>query len=448
MQQRHNSAADNSLLVPLITFFCAAVFAGFVVSRLQVADLRNQQAHAKNLVAQVANNLRAIMDEYFDNTQFWRTVINRNNGKVVSFDILAEAIHSGDPCIDSIQLSPEGIVTYSYPPSKENEGTDLFKDPIHHDDAKYALLTKLVTITGPFPQRRGGSGLAIRTPIYITNSNGTDTFWGFSTIILRAAEIFKAANLSELEDDNYDYQLKAINPHKGKLEMVDCSTYNTLNNPVSYNFDIHNTAWAFYVTPKNGWRNSSILLFEILVAVIFATLLSFSANSLWKLIKRESTFKKLSYIDSLTKLYNTRKFYEMLTDLYRKVQPFAIVYIDLNKFKPVNDTYGHKSGDELLCIVAKKLKNCIRQGDEVFRIGGDEFTIILPNEMTIGGLANLVQRIKASVGRPTVLGNTTVNITASIGYARYPQDGSSFENIIQISEEMMYADKKFMNEER
>ena len=114
----------------------------------------------------------------------------------------------------------------------------------------------------------------------------------------------------------------------------------------------------------------------------------------------------------------------------------------------MNDTYVHKTGDELLSIVAKKLKNVVRSGDEVFRIGGDEFTIVVFNEITVGGLSGLTQRIKTSVARETVLGNAKVRVTASIGYARYPQDGARFENVIQIAEEMMYADKKAMGEDR
>lgn len=448
MQQRYEKQTHRSVLVPIIAFLLTAVVVTFVISRLQIGTSREKQNHARNLVQSVSYNLQAILDEYFDVTQFFKSLIIKSNGTVPSFSLIAESVYSGNPCIESIQIAPDGIISYSYPPQRENEHVNLFTDPIHRDDAKYSRLTKLTTITGPFPQRKGGSGLAIRTPIYLADKKGNESFWGFAIVTLRAAEIFRDAHISDLKEDDYRYQLKAINPHKGKLEMVDCSTYDTLQNPVTYAFDMHNTAWTFYVTPKDGWTDTSILMFEILVGFIFTIMVAFSANSLWKLIKRESTFKRLSYVDTLTGLYNSRKFYEILHELHAKEAPFGILYIDLNKFKPVNDTYGHKSGDELLSIVAKKLKNVVRGGDEVFRIGGDEFTIVVPNAISINGLSGLTQRVKASVGRETTLGNATVHVTASIGYARYPQDGTQFENIIQIAEEMMYADKKAMGEER
>ena len=448
MQQRRNSSEHHTILVPLLSFFLTVIFVAFVIFRLQVADIRNQRVHAKNLIVQVSYNIQMAMDEYINDAQFWRTLLSHDKDKVQAFESLAEAMFVGNKCINAIQLAPDGIVGYSYPNNEDALGGDLLNDPIHRDDANFARLSRLTTIAGPFPQRHGGDELFVRTPIYLKNESGFDDFWGFSIIVLDAAEIFKMAHLSDLKDDNYDYQLKAINPYRGKLEMINCSKYDALNKPVSHSFDIHNVGWTLFVAPEKGWQNYSLLLFEILVGLIFASLVAFSTNSLLKLIKRESTFKKLSYIDNLTKLYNSRKFYELMTDLYRGGQPYAILYIDLNKFKPINDTYGHSSGDELLRIVAKKVKNCIREGDEVFRIGGDEFTILLPNDITINGLSNLVQRIKTSIDCPTALGSATVQVSASIGYARYPQDGSSFENILQIAEEMMYADKKAMGEER
>ena len=445
MRQRRVSTKKQSLLVPLLVFFISAIIVSFVISRLWFAGRESQKSHAKNLIQQIAYNFQNTMNEFFDITHFWQSYISKSNGDVIQFDSIAESIYSACSCIESIQLAPMGVITYSYPPVSDFERTNLFNDPVHRDDANYARLTQFSTVSGPFPQRRGGTGLTIRTPIYLTN-NGKDVFWGFSIVTLRTEGIFKEANMPNLREDNYNYQLKMINTFKGKLSTVHCSTYNTLKDPVSHTFAISNTAWTLSVTPVNGWNNYSILIFELFVGFVFTVLVTFTSASLWPLIRQESTFKKLSYIDNLTKLHNSRKFYETLSELHQEEQPFAILYIDLNGFRPINDTYGHRSGDELLMIVAKKLKNCIREGDEVFRIGGDEFAILVPNQISIMGLSNLVQRIKASVERQTALGNATIQISAAIGYARYPQDGNTFEGIVQTAEEMMSTDKKNMNE--
>ena len=448
MQQRHETEERTSFVVPIIVGIITLFAVVFVIYRMQVDAIQEKKARTRGLVRSVSYSLQITLDEYFDITQFLRTYIVKHDGKVSDFQNIAESLYLESSCIDSIQLAPDGIVTYSYPPQRENERVNLFTDSLHRDDAKYSRLTKLTTITGPFSQRRGGRGLSIHTPIYLKNSEGQDLFWGFSVVTLRMAEVFRAAHVADLRDEEFNYQLKAINPHKGKLEIVDCTTYEPLADAVTHDFAIHNTAWVFFVMPKSGWMDKNMLLLEILIGFIFLLVVPFSANSLWKLLQRESVFKRLTYIDTLTGLYNSRKFHEILRELHEKKKTAGILYIDLNKFKPVNDTYGHKTGDELLSIVAKKLKNVVRSGDEVFRIGGDEFTIVVFNEITVGGLSGLTQRIKTSVARETVLGNAKVRVTASIGYARYPQDGARFENVIQIAEEMMYADKKAMGEDR
>ncbi|MBQ7159039.1 MAG: sensor domain-containing diguanylate cyclase [Treponema sp.] len=411
-------------------------------------DRKNQRQHAKNLIQQISFNLQTSLNEYYDYTQFWKNYIIQNNGNVPNFETVAEALYSASSSIDSISLSPNGITAYTYPKSMADDSINLFTDPSHRDDAKHARLTKQTTITGPFAQRRGGYSLAIRTPIYTGKDEDLNSFWGFSTISVRMADIFNEAHLSDLKEDNYHYQLKTINTQTGTLDTIDCSTYDALDDPVSTMFAIHNAAWTLFISPKKGWVNYTILFLEIIIGVFVTLLMSFCFTALWLISRRESTFKKVSYLDSLTQLQNSRKFYEQLSDLNSKRQDFAVLYIDLNKFKPINEQYGQRSGDELLVIVAKKLKNCIREGDEVFRIGDDEFAVIIPNQITINGLSNLMQRIKQSIERPTVLGAATVQITAAIGYARYPQDGDTFEAIVQSAEEMMYADKTAIIETR
>ena len=446
--QRQEAQTARSIFVPIVAFIITAIVVVFVINRMQVDAVEASKNHARNLVRSVSYNLQISLNEYFNITQFLRGYIVRHDGQVQDFQNIAESLSLNSSSIDSIQLAPDGIISYSHPMYREFEKVNLFIDSVHRDDAKYSRLTKLTTITGPFTLRRGDRGLSIHTPIYLDDANGTERFWGFAVITLRMAEIFREAHVSELRDENYDYQIKAINAHLGKLETVDCTTYDVLTDAVTHDFAIHNTMWTFHVKPQDGWINTDSLVLEILIGILFAIIVPFSVNSLWNLIRRESAFKRLTYVDTLTGLYNSRKFYEVLQELHDKKRSAGILYVDLNKFKPVNDTYGHKTGDELLSIVAKKLKNVVRSGDEVFRIGGDEFTIVVSNEISEDALSGLTHRIKESVARATTIGNAKVEVSASIGYARYPHDGTEFANIIQIAEEMMYADKKMMGEER
>ena len=120
--------------------------------------------------------------------------------------------------------------------------------------------------------------------------------------------------------------------------------------------------------------------------------------------------------------------------------------MDLNDFKQINDTLGHETGDEVLIITGRKLSNCLREDDRAFRIGGDEFTVILPGDYEPKFVEIVINRIKESINRESVLKNTRLKITASAGFALYPTDGSDYEEIIKIADNGMYEDKRKIKE--
>ena len=150
----------------------------------------------------------------------------------------------------------------------------------------------------------------------------------------------------------------------------------------------------------------------------------------------------MSFKDSLTELYNGRKFFAILKDYQKLFLPYTLVYLDLNFFKLINDNLGHDYGDKILTIVARKISNCIRKGDLAFRLGGDEFAIILPGDHDEDFVKSFIARLKASIERETVLEDARMQVTASAGFARCPQDSSDYEEVIKIADKKMYGDKR------
>ena len=123
-----------------------------------------------------------------------------------------------------------------------------------------------------------------------------------------------------------------------------------------------------------------------------------------------------------------------------------MLYIDLNDFKPINDTHGHAIGDAVLCQVADRMKKCVRDSDTVSRIGGDEFSILLSNIENQEGCKILVEKIKRSIAEPIIEGGLTVKITASIGIAAFPGQGDSLEALLNFADLSMYKDKEKMKQ--
>ncbi len=150
--------------------------------------------------------------------------------------------------------------------------------------------------------------------------------------------------------------------------------------------------------------------------------------------------------DLLTGLPNRSAFYETLrwalADAQRERTALALLFIDLDRFKPVNDTYGHAAGDRLLCQVAQRLHESLRDGDTVARISGDEFTVILRHVGSDAEPIDVAERLLASIRQPYELGNCQVLCGASIGIAVYPQDGRAVDELISKADYAMYEVKK------
>ena len=153
----------------------------------------------------------------------------------------------------------------------------------------------------------------------------------------------------------------------------------------------------------------------------------------------------LAFHDPLTGLANRALFLDRVTRCIqmaeRNKNHCAVIYLDLNDFKPLNDRYGHPFGDEVLKKVADKLHNLVRKVDTVSRQGGDEFALLLEETTSIEGAILVAQKVIASLKEPMQINDQTINIGASAGIAVYPDHGKSSEKLIGNADKAMYAAK-------
>ncbi len=152
--------------------------------------------------------------------------------------------------------------------------------------------------------------------------------------------------------------------------------------------------------------------------------------------------KNLANTDGLTGLFNERFFSEVLHRKEEKKQAFSLYYLDLDHFKPVNDTYGHDMGDKLLKEVAGRLLGCIREQDYAFRIGGDEFAVIIGTELDALRCEQMKTRIREALLCPYEIDDKVLKIGVSCGYAIYPRDGEDIARIRIMADQRMYIEKE------
>ncbi len=162
-----------------------------------------------------------------------------------------------------------------------------------------------------------------------------------------------------------------------------------------------------------------------------------------KLQGAERSLKKHAFFDPLTGLANrlllVDRFQLAIQHAKRSRQQFAVLMVDLNKFKPINDTYGHAAGDTVLIAVAERLVSVVRSSDTVARLGGDEFVLIIESIAEREQVVALGRKLIDLLAEPVQLDSgDVVSLGGSIGFAWYPSDGDNLKDILEVADQAMY----------
>ncbi|MFH5182188.1 diguanylate cyclase domain-containing protein [Paenibacillus sp. TAB 01] len=161
---------------------------------------------------------------------------------------------------------------------------------------------------------------------------------------------------------------------------------------------------------------------------------------------QEERLTHMAYYDPLTGLPNRRLFEDRYSQALMAAKRYqhrvALLYLDLDDFKQINDGFGHAAGDDLLRTVSSRLAHCVRDPDTVSRLGGDEFVILLQQFEHRDDIRKVAMRVIDSLNQPYFLHNRSISITCSIGAAEYPQDGSDKEALLQYADAAMYQAKQ------
>jgi diguanylate cyclase (GGDEF)-like protein len=216
-----------------------------------------------------------------------------------------------------------------------------------------------------------------------------------------------------------------------------------------------------YIGQQNKGEFLKILWLSLFVTLFFVTLSFMLSNYLARRFSLyESQINKdFSELNTIKEQLQHQALHDVLTNLPNRVlladrlsqsmvqsqrhhNLLAVVFLDLDGFKEVNDTYGHDLGDELLIIASLRMKEALREGDSLARIGGDEFVAVLADLTTVEDCEPILDRLLLAASESVKVGNVELNISASIGVTLYPQDNVSADQLMRHADQAMYVAKE------
>lgn len=188
---------------------------------------------------------------------------------------------------------------------------------------------------------------------------------------------------------------------------------------------------------------------DVRYTVEHQALLQFVSHQIAVAIERKQNATWLQYIaahDVLTDLPNRELFYDRLDTALavarRDHERLSVLYIDLDRFKQANDTFGHEAGDALLCETARRIRGCLREADTVGRLGGDEFAVLLHGIHRPEDASAVAEKICDALRQPFEIGDHCLEISSSIGIAVYPEHGDDRKQLMRYADAAMYEAKK------
>lgn len=437
--------------------FCVVVLVGGYWTQSSINALSQQQSSILNgLSRSQASALERRLASAFTSAQIMSYEVELHNGRYDWFDSYASRLMQSIGGIENIQLAPQGIITKIYPlyGNEKAIGLDIINSSPYHEATQDAIVSKKMIAIGPVPLVQGGIAVISRAPIYLNRGTAEERFWGFASTLVYLDNLLKVTQLEELEQDGYQYEL--WRPHNDKEEYI---TLSSSEQPLG---DLRSSTklvlpvgtWTLTISRHLEDELESTRINGYLISLIIALLL---AGALYALLiqplklskqvqEKTAELQDMAYRDPLTSLPNRRHLHDNLPNTLYKNQLrsriSAFIYFDLDNFKRINDTVGHDIGDQVLVIIANRLNTLKGISDQVVRLGGDEFGILLGDVQSPQEALNFANKVLHSVRSPIKLNHREFTLSTSLGIAMIPEHGYDLVTIMQNADMALYHAKQ------
>jgi diguanylate cyclase (GGDEF)-like protein len=440
--------SKKEIAVSLVILTVTTIILGCIFKRQFDTNIQSKRLKTALLASAHAYDIQCTIEHTLSVTYAVSELIQAENGHINDFSAVVNRLTGYYNGISCVQLAPDGIVT-QIEPLAGNEaalGHNLFHDPERAQEAYAARDSGILSLAGPYDLKQGYNGFIGRLPVFIKTNRSDNDFWGFVNVVISTKEIVDALNLSDLQKQGYNFTLSKIMLGTNR-QIVVASSERTVKDPVEYDFTVANTNWIFCIEPEAGWINTGDTVFFSTLLIILDLSIFFSSLLLQDFFVYNKKLEQAVSFDSLTGVYTKQAGLLLLKHEIKKAvrnsTKITVCFVDMDNFKYINDTYGHRAGDKLLIRAADLMTSSIRQTDIITRFGGDEFLIAICDYENQDQTDRIVKRIRDVLHSSIQLGNNvSVDFSASIGTSVYPSDGMTSMQLIEHADKEMYCNKK------
>lgn len=401
----------------------------------------------ERIILNQSNKLNTVLSKLLYKTQALSALVIQHNGHIQNFEKVASTILD-DPAILNILIAPDGVVSNVYP-LQGNEpvlGLNFLSKGDGNKEALDAKNTGMLVLGGPFTLVQGGQALVGRLPVFTNGPDGEKRFWGLVSVTLKFPQALDGAELNKLGEQGLAYEIWRISPDTGARQRIAASDYAYNKNApfLEMPLQILNAQWFFRLSPVRLWYQYPETWFYVCLGLFLSALMASLVQHNQDLSAIRSRLENMAYQDVLTGTMNRRGLFEKLEKLTApgSGETFFLYYMDLNNFKAINDNYGHNLGDRVLQIFTETLQKHMKFPHFLARIGGDEFTLIVPGAGNEEKICKAFEAVRADLDEPVPAGGDSVRISFSLGTAVYPRDGQNVDALLSRADSDMYKAKR------
>ena len=364
------------------------------------------------------------------------------------FQRFASEIARVDPTISILAYAPDNVVRFVYPRAGNESviGLDYRKNAAQWPAVQRVMEERRTVVAGPVDLIQGGQGLIARTPVFAPSEDpharDGRAYAGVVSVVIDTHVLFEQAGLRP-QSDGLLFAVRGKDGLGAQGDMIlgDPRLFET--DAVTMPIVLPMGTWELASRPVAGWPSTSM---HSLVAGVMGSMTTVALAVLFGLVLyTQQRARSLALHDALTGLPNRRLLVDRMTHLAslseRTGIGFQVFFIDVNGFKPINDTYGHAAGDQVLRVIGDRLRAETRESDTIARLGGDEFVVVVPGLLNHPSSHGLADRLRQVADKPVRVKDHDIPLRVSVGWASYPNEATSIHEILELADQRMYRDK-------